>query len=94
MPLHLISPYGGTLRDLLAGEERAHEPHECSRSWPSWDLSPERLCDLELLLTGALSPLDAEVVLDTTDLTPEEAAQEIVLLLERRGYVAAEKTGA
>jgi len=39
-------------------------------------------------------PLDAEVVLDTTDLTPEEAAQEIVLFLERRGYVAAEKAGA
>ena len=38
-------------------------------------------------------PLDAEVVLDTTDLTPEEAAQEIVLFLERRGYVAAEKAG-
>jgi sulfate adenylyltransferase len=33
------------------------------------------------------SPADAEVVLDTTDTTPEEAAQEILLDLEREGYI-------
>jgi sulfate adenylyltransferase len=33
------------------------------------------------------APDDADVVLDTTDMTPGEAAQEIVLHLERRGYV-------
>ncbi len=32
-------------------------------------------------------PADADVVLDTTDTTPEEAAQEILLHLERLGYV-------
>jgi sulfate adenylyltransferase len=32
-------------------------------------------------------PDDAEVVLDTTDLTPEEAAQEVILYLERKGYI-------
>ncbi len=35
------------------------------------------------------SPADAEVVIDTTDLTPEEAAQQIILHLEREGYVGA-----
>ena len=33
------------------------------------------------------SPSDAEVVLDTTNITPEEAAQEILLYLRKQGYV-------
>jgi sulfate adenylyltransferase len=32
-------------------------------------------------------PSDAEVVIDTTDMTPEEAAQEVILHLEREGYI-------
>jgi sulfate adenylyltransferase len=32
-------------------------------------------------------PKDAEVVINTADLTPEEAAQEIVLHLEREGFI-------
>lgn len=32
-------------------------------------------------------PTDAEVVIDTTDLTPEQAAQEVLPYLERQGYV-------
>ena len=32
-------------------------------------------------------PADAEVVINTADLTPEEAAQEIILHLEREGFV-------
>ena len=32
-------------------------------------------------------PTDAEVVINTADLTPEEAAQEIILHLEREGFV-------
>jgi sulfate adenylyltransferase len=32
-------------------------------------------------------PVDADLVIDTTQLTPEEAAQEILLYLEREGYV-------
>jgi len=35
-------------------------------------------------------PADAEVSIDTSDLAPEECVQEIVLLLEKEGYVAAE----
>ncbi len=33
------------------------------------------------------APADAEVVIDTTDLSPEESAQEILLYLEREGYI-------
>ncbi len=28
-----------------------------SREWPSWDLTPRQLCDVELLLNGGFSPL-------------------------------------
>ena len=35
------------------------------------------------------APADAEVVIDTTDISPEEAAQEIFLRLERQGFVGA-----
>jgi sulfate adenylyltransferase len=35
-------------------------------------------------------PEDADVAIDTTDLTPEEAAQQIILHLESEGYIGAE----
>jgi len=35
------------------------------------------------------APDDAEIVLDTAELSPEEAAQEVLLYLEREGYIAA-----
>ena len=54
---HLISPYGGTLVDPLVDEKRRLELKAQSRDWPSWDLTQRQLCDLELLLTGAFSPL-------------------------------------
>ena len=34
-------------------------------------------------------PADAEVVIDTSQTTPEEAAQQIILHLEREGFVGA-----
>jgi sulfate adenylyltransferase len=54
---HLISPYGGMLVDLLVDQGRATELKEASRDWPSWDLTPRQMCDLELLLSGGFSPL-------------------------------------
>jgi len=55
---HLIVPHGGKLVTLLVEPERAAELKAGSRDWPSWDLTPRQLCDLELLLSGGLSPLD------------------------------------
>ena len=54
---HLIPPHGGTLVNLLVDGDRATELREASRGWPSIDLNPRQLCDLELLLNGGLSPL-------------------------------------
>jgi len=57
---HLIAPHGGggTLVDLTTSAVRQRELREGSRGWPSWDLTPRQLCDLELLLNGGFSPLD------------------------------------
>ena len=54
---HLIPPHGGELIDLTAQPERAAELKAESREWPSWDLTPRQLCDLELLMSGGFSPL-------------------------------------
>ncbi len=53
----LIHPHGNTLVDLMAAPERAAELRARSRDWPSWDLRPRQLCDLELLMNGGFSPL-------------------------------------
>ncbi len=54
---HLIAPHGGELVSCLVDAERAARLRARSRGWPSWDLTPRQLCDLELLLSGAFSPL-------------------------------------
>ncbi len=54
---HLNPPHGGRLCELLVGEDRRRELKAASREWPSWDLTPRQLCDLELLLSGGFSPL-------------------------------------
>ena len=54
---HLVQPHGGELIDLIVPPQRADELKAHSREWPSWDLTPRQLCDLELLLSGGFSPL-------------------------------------
>ncbi len=54
----LISPYGGTLVNLIVAAEERQEVLERSRRLPSVQISARSLCDLELLATGAFSPLD------------------------------------
>jgi sulfate adenylyltransferase len=51
-------PHGGELKDLYLNEAAAEEAKQRSRGWKSWDLTERQLCDLELLLNGALSPLE------------------------------------
>jgi sulfate adenylyltransferase len=54
----LISPYGGKLINLLVSAEERDTLIERSNHLPSFKISPRALCDLELLATGAFSPLD------------------------------------
>ena len=57
MRSHLIGPHGGTLVNLVVGQERAEELRGLSCDCPSWDLKPRQICDLELLANGGFSPL-------------------------------------
>ena len=50
-------PHGGELVELMATPEAAADLKADSRDWPSWTMNPRQVGDLELLLTGALSPL-------------------------------------
>ena len=53
----LITPYGGTLIDRLVDPQRAEILKTEALSLASIDLDRAQLCDLELLLNGAYSPL-------------------------------------
>ena len=54
---HLIPPHGGELINLILDREQAAETKAASRDFPSWDLTPRQICDLEMVLNGGFSPL-------------------------------------
>jgi sulfate adenylyltransferase len=51
-------PHGGVLKELYLGESASEEEKERAHELKSWDLNPRQLCDAELILNGAFSPLD------------------------------------
>ena len=51
-------PHGGELKNLYLSETAADEEKQLARDYPSWDLTARQLCDLELILNGAFSPLE------------------------------------
>ena len=53
----LILPFGGELVDLIVSNENYEEITEYANRLPSIQLSERPICDLELLATGAFSPL-------------------------------------
>ena len=53
----LVTPYGGSLVDLLVPEAERAEVLARALRLPSVQLGMRALCDLELLATGAFSPL-------------------------------------
>ncbi|MHB8622298.1 MAG: bifunctional sulfate adenylyltransferase/adenylylsulfate kinase [Sulfuricaulis sp.] len=54
---HLITPYSGSLQNLLVDEARAALLKKELHRFPSVTLTQRQLCDLELLINGAFSPL-------------------------------------
>ena len=54
---NLISAYGGALINLMVDVEQANALSKEALTMPSIDLDQHQLCDLELLLNGAFSPL-------------------------------------
>jgi len=55
---NLISPYGGKLVNLVVTGEEREELLAKSTRLPNVQISARSLCDLELLATGAFSPLE------------------------------------
>ena len=51
-------PHGGVLKELYLGESAAEEEKIKAKDFKSWDLTQRQLCDLELILNGAFSPLE------------------------------------
>jgi len=51
-------PHGGELKELYIPADEAEAEKEAARDYASWDLTERQLCDIELLLSGAFSPLD------------------------------------
>ncbi len=51
-------PHGGELKDLYLAAEAAAAEKEAARNYVSWNLTERQLCDVELLLNGAFSPLE------------------------------------
>ncbi|MCX7515231.1 sulfate adenylyltransferase [Frateuria sp. STR12] len=54
----LIEPHGGRLKDLYLPPEEAEALKQRVDTLPSLQLDTRQLCDLELLLSGAFSPLE------------------------------------
>ncbi len=54
----LITPYGGSLIDLMVADAERAELRAYANTLPSIRISERAACDLELLATGGFSPLD------------------------------------
>ncbi|HFD14738.1 MAG TPA: sulfate adenylyltransferase, partial [Rhodospirillales bacterium] len=65
-------PHGGKLIDLYLFEREAEEEKARLTDYPSWDLTPRQICDLELLLCGAFSPLEGFMGRDDYERVVEE----------------------
>ena len=51
-------PHGGELKNLYLPAGEAEAEKQAAREFASWDLTERQLCDIELLLNGAFSPLE------------------------------------
>ncbi len=67
MTQQLILPHGGKLQNLMVSAERAQVLRQAAVDLPSIDLTQRQECDLELLLSGAFSPLTGFMDQETYD---------------------------
>ena len=51
-------PHGDVLKQLYLTESAAEQEKLRARDYRSWDLTARQLCDIELILNGAFSPLE------------------------------------
>ncbi len=69
-------PHGGVLKELFLSERKADAEKIAAMNYAAWDLTQRQVCDLDLLMNGAFSPLegflgkdDYESVCETMRLT-------------------------
>ena len=60
-------PHGGDLKNLYLSAADADAEKQAARDYASWDLTERQLCDIELLLNGAFSPLEGFLNQDDYD---------------------------
>lgn len=68
----LIPPHGGVLKELYLPADEAAALKQRSAGLPGVDLDTRQLCDLELLLSGAFSPLEGFLTQRDYDRVVEE----------------------
>ena len=54
----LIKPHGGSLINCYCNDTESNQYKNDAVNYQSWTLTDRQLCDLELILNGAFSPLD------------------------------------
>jgi len=52
------TPHGGELKDLYLDGDAVEQEKDKAREYVSWDLTDRQVCDIELILNGAFSPLE------------------------------------
>jgi sulfate adenylyltransferase len=62
-----LSPSANQPTELLVSRSEVGHWKESSRALRSWDLTPRQLCDLELIMNGAFSPLRGFLTQDDYD---------------------------
>ena len=65
-------PHGGELKNLYLSERKADVEKQQAGNFASWDLTPRQLCDLDLLMNGAFSPLEGFLARDDYERVCEE----------------------
>jgi len=50
--------HGGSLKELYLSEGKADEEKDRAKDYKSWDLTQRQICDLDMLMNGAFSPLE------------------------------------
>ncbi len=60
-------PHGGQLKNLYLDNGAVEAAKKEAGDFPSWDLTERQLCDIELLLNGAFSPLEGFLNKDDYD---------------------------
>lgn len=55
---HSTKAHGGTLKNLLVDDKDKEKLKKQAVNYKSWDLSHRQVCDVEMLINGAFSPLE------------------------------------